>query len=80
VTQNVEMFVQALESSNVTRLFAVTSLVRSILSYLEMDAKMMGRVEEDLVKMPKLSKVGSLITKVKHSSRFRGFGGKTFEI
>lgn len=36
VTQNVEVFVEKLEEFGVTRLFAVTSLIRSILCYLQM--------------------------------------------
>ena len=35
VTQNVEMFVMALESMKITRLFAVTSLIRNLLIFLE---------------------------------------------
>ena len=50
--QNVELFVQALENCQVTRLFAVTSLVKSILSFVSMETKKTG-----LVKSPKLSKV-----------------------
>ena len=36
VTQNVEMFVTALETMKITRLFAVTSLIRNLLTFLEM--------------------------------------------
>ena len=39
VTQNVELFVEALEKCRVTRLFAVTSLIRNILALLEMEKK-----------------------------------------
>ena len=39
VTQNVEMFVTALESMKITRLFAVTSLIRNLLIFLEMQRK-----------------------------------------
>ena len=39
VTQNVELFVDALESCNVTRLFAVTSLVKNLLTFVDMEAK-----------------------------------------
>ena len=39
VTQNVEVFVEALENCGVTRLFAVTSLVKNILAFLEMEKK-----------------------------------------
>ena len=39
VTQNVELFVEALEKCRVTRLFAVTSLIRNILTLLEMEKK-----------------------------------------
>ena len=39
VTQNVELFVEALENCRVTRLFAVTSLIRNILALLEMEKK-----------------------------------------
>ena len=54
VTQNVELFVQALENSGVTRLFAVTSLVRNILAFLEMQQK------KELNKYKKLSKVSNV--------------------
>ena len=39
VTQNVEMFVAALETMKITRLFAVTSLIRNLLTFLEMQRK-----------------------------------------
>ena len=39
VTQNVEMFVMALGSMKITRLFAVTSLIRNLLIFLEMQRK-----------------------------------------
>ena len=43
---------EALENCRVTRLFAVTSLVKNILSYVSMETKKSG-----LEKAPKLSKV-----------------------
>ena len=39
VTQNVELFVEALENSRVTRLFAVTSLIRNMLALLDMESR-----------------------------------------
>ena len=39
VTQNVESFVNALHSMQITRLFGVTSLIRNVLTYLEMQQK-----------------------------------------
>ena len=39
VTQNVESFVEGLSLMKVTRLFAVTSLIRNILTFLEMKLK-----------------------------------------
>ena len=39
VTQNVELFVEALENSQVTRLFAVTSLIRNMLALLDMESR-----------------------------------------
>ena len=39
VTRNVETFVDGLEAAGVTRLFAVTSLIRGILSVLRMEKK-----------------------------------------
>ena len=39
VTQNVESFVEALHSMKITRLFAITSLIRNILTFLEMKQK-----------------------------------------
>ena len=42
VTQNVESFVYALEETGVTRLFAVTSLIRSMLAVLRMTKKRSG--------------------------------------
>ena len=39
VTQNVELFVDALETCQVTRLFAVTSLIKNLLTFVEMEAK-----------------------------------------
>ena len=39
VTQNVESFVEALHSMKITRLFCVTSLIRNILTFLEMERK-----------------------------------------
>ena len=39
VTRNAEAFVDALEAAGVTRLFAVTSLIRGILSVLRMERK-----------------------------------------
>ena len=39
VTRNVEAFVDGLEAAGVTRLFAVTSLIRGILSVLRMEKK-----------------------------------------
>ena len=39
VTQNVEMFVTALETMKITRLFAVTSLIRNLLTFLEIQRK-----------------------------------------
>ena len=51
VTQNVELFVEALEDCRVTRLFAVTSLVRNILSFVSMESK------RNFSKVPRLSEV-----------------------
>ena len=39
VTQNVELFVDALETCQVTRLFAVTSLIKNLLTFVQMEAK-----------------------------------------
>ena len=39
VTQNVESFVDALQLMKITRLFAVTSLLRNILTFLEMQQR-----------------------------------------
>ena len=39
VTRNVEAFMEGLESTGITRLFAVTSLIRGILSVLRMEKK-----------------------------------------
>ena len=39
VTQNVELFVEALENSRVTRLFAVTSLIRNMLALIDMESR-----------------------------------------
>ena len=39
VTQNVESFVHALDLMKITRLFAVTSLLRNVLTFLEMQQK-----------------------------------------
>ena len=39
VTQNVESFVDALHLMKITRLFAVTSLLRNILTFLEMQQR-----------------------------------------
>ena len=39
VTQNVESFVEALHSMKITRLFAITSLIRNVLTFLEMEQK-----------------------------------------
>ena len=39
VTRNVEAFIEGLESTGITRLFAVTSLIRGILSVLRMEKK-----------------------------------------
>ena len=39
VTQNVELFVDALETCQITRLFAVTSLVKNLLTFVQMEAK-----------------------------------------
>ena len=50
VVQNVESFVEGLESTGVTRLFAVTSLIRGILSVLRIERKRAGTV--------RLNKVG----------------------
>ena len=46
-----ELFVEALEDCRVTRLFAVTSLVRNILSFVSMESK------KKLSKVPRLSEV-----------------------
>ena len=39
VTQNVESFVDALEANNISRLFAVTSLIKNILAFIDMEIK-----------------------------------------
>ena len=39
IIQNVELFVDALESCKVTRLFAVTSLIKNLLTFVEMEVK-----------------------------------------
>ena len=39
ITQNVESFVHALSLMKITRLFAVTSLLRNVLTFLEMQQK-----------------------------------------
>ena len=39
VTQNVESFVHALQLMKITRLFAVTSLLRNVLTFLEMQQR-----------------------------------------
>ena len=39
VTRNVEAFIEGLEATGITRLFAVTSLIRGILSVLRMEKK-----------------------------------------
>ena len=39
MTQNVQVFVDSLEAFQVTRIFAVTSLVKNILSLVEMETK-----------------------------------------
>ena len=53
VTRNVEAFIEGLESTGITRLFAVTSLIRGILSVLRMEKKKRG-TETDI----RLKKVG----------------------
>ena len=47
VTQNLQVFVDSLEACQVTRLFAVTSLVKNILSFVEMEAKRTAAVGGD---------------------------------
>ena len=54
VTRNVEAFVDGLEAAGVTRLFAVTSLIRGILSVLRMEKKR-AKAEKGI----RLKKVGS---------------------
>ena len=61
VTQNLEDFVDALEACQVTRLFAVTSLVKNILSFVEMEAKRHGDK-----KLLRLSQVKKSQLRVKH--------------
>ena len=39
VTQNVELLVNALQTTKITRFFGVTSLIRNMLSFLEMQQK-----------------------------------------
>ena len=39
ITQNVESFVHALQLMKITRLFAVTSLLRNVLTFLELQQK-----------------------------------------
>ena len=39
ITQNVESFVRALQLMKITRLFAVTSLLRNVLTFLELQQK-----------------------------------------
>ena len=52
VTQNVELFVDALETCQITRLFAVTSLVKNLLTFVQMEAKQKKS-------KPRLNKVSS---------------------
>ena len=58
VTRNAEAFVDALEAAGVTRLFAVTSLIRGILSVLRMERKRAQQAGKGI----RLEKVGCFTT------------------
>ena len=56
VIQNVESFVEGLESTGVTRLFAVTSLIRGILSVLRIERKRAAGTGSNGVRLKKVGR------------------------